>query len=267
MGNLSLAAQTVKENAVDKYVVYIHIVPNGKKYIGITSQRPMQRWANGKGYSKNTLFHRAINKYGWNNIQHIIIAENISKEEACDLEKALIIGCKTTNPKYGYNVSTGGESGTSGVKFGPEFGQKVRDRLATSHPTRGKKFSEETRKKLSNARKGKWSDKQRIALTKVHESMRKQVICLDTGIVYESQTQAALMTGCSQRGIQAACKGEQISSHGMHWAHYAGQTKEEISELLSELNHKKEMVYIIRPVWTKGKRFKLGPDRKRIEIK
>ena len=139
--------------------------------------------------------------------------------------------------------------------------------MGPNHPTRGKKFSEETRRKLSEARKGKWSESQKIALTKVHESMRKPIICLDTGVVYESLTMASKQSRIPDRGIRAACRGEQISSHGLHWAYYTGQTQEEINKLLAELNHKKEMVYIIRPVWSKGKKFKLGPDRKRIEIK
>lgn len=36
-----------------KYIVYVHIFPNGKKYFGITSKAPNQRWENGKGYDKN----------------------------------------------------------------------------------------------------------------------------------------------------------------------------------------------------------------------
>ena len=32
------------------YVVYCHIFPNKKRYVGITSQKPEYRWNNGKGY-------------------------------------------------------------------------------------------------------------------------------------------------------------------------------------------------------------------------
>ena len=252
---------------MDKYAVYIHIVPNGKKYVGITCKKPEHRWANGRGYLKNTLFFKAILKYGWDNIQHIIISDHLTKEEACDLEVALIRGCKTTNPKYGYNISTGGSCGTNGVKYGPEFGEKVRERmLGPANPMRGKRASEETRKKQSLARKGQWSENQRKALTKVHESMRKPVVCLDTGVIYESLSMASKQVGIPNRGIRAACKGEQISSHGLHWAYYTEQTPEELSELLEQLIQKKEMVYKVRTVWTKGKKFKLGPNRKRIVV-
>ena len=37
------------------YTVYMHICPNGKKYIGITKQKPIKRWGyNGINYKKVT---------------------------------------------------------------------------------------------------------------------------------------------------------------------------------------------------------------------
>ena len=128
----------------------------------------------------------------------------------------------------------------------------------------GKKFTSETKEKLSMARKGKWSDRQREALTKVHESMRKPIICLDTGVIYESLTNASKNTGIPPRGIGAVCRGEQISSHGLHWAFYTEQTQDELDKILSDLLIKKENVYKIRRVWSKGKRLIIGSNGKRV---
>ena len=48
------------------FTVYCHTNKiNGKKYIGITSKKPEYRWNNGKGYSTQIVFARAIEKYGW----------------------------------------------------------------------------------------------------------------------------------------------------------------------------------------------------------
>ena len=67
------------------YVVYMHTSPNGKRYVGITSMRPIEkRWKNGYGYKKNIHFWNAINLYGWNNFQHDFLFENLTKEEAKD---------------------------------------------------------------------------------------------------------------------------------------------------------------------------------------
>lgn len=93
------------------YKVYKHIAPNKKVYIGITTQDPPQkRWNNGYGYIQNKHFFRAIKKYGWNNIEHLILYDNLSEEEAKNKEIELIKEAKSNNPKYGYNNSNGGES-------------------------------------------------------------------------------------------------------------------------------------------------------------
>lgn len=42
------------------YIVYKHIAPNSKIYIGITKMNPLKRWDNGRGYSTNKHFSRAI---------------------------------------------------------------------------------------------------------------------------------------------------------------------------------------------------------------
>lgn len=92
------------------YTVYMHTnIVNGKKYIGITCQKPERRWQNGYGYIK-TYFGNAIIKYGWDNFEHEIIADGLSKETACQMEIALIRLFRTNEREYGYNISDGGET-------------------------------------------------------------------------------------------------------------------------------------------------------------
>ena len=66
------------------YSVYMHIFPNGKRYIGITSQKPVEkRWySTGGGYRKCNKMWKAIQKYGWENVEHIVLYENLSKAMA-----------------------------------------------------------------------------------------------------------------------------------------------------------------------------------------
>lgn len=52
---------------------------------------------------------KAIEKYGWNNIEHIILFSNLTKEEANLKEEQLIEEYETTNREKGYNISAGGE--------------------------------------------------------------------------------------------------------------------------------------------------------------
>ena len=94
------------------YTVYMHINKvNNKKYVGITSQKVEKRWKNGLGY-EDQVFGRAIQKYGWDNFEHLIICENITQSEAFNKEQELIQLHNTTDPSHGYNKSDGGESGS-----------------------------------------------------------------------------------------------------------------------------------------------------------
>lgn len=148
--------------------MYKHISPNNKVYIGITSRNPKLRWNNGNGYRSNTYFWNSIKKYGWDNFEHEIIAEHLTKEEACDLEKSLIKEYNSTNRINGFNISIGGEYPNSGgthivseeqkLKMRKLYlGRKISDKqkLKISKTLTGRKFSDETRKKLSELRIGK----------------------------------------------------------------------------------------------------------------
>lgn len=93
----------------NNYCVYAHKFPNDKYYIGLTRQKPECRWGcNGNGY-KGQLVYDAIIQYGWNNIEHIIVKDNLTLKEAQELEKELIFECDAIN--NGYNISIGGGSG------------------------------------------------------------------------------------------------------------------------------------------------------------
>lgn len=130
---------------MNNYTLYIHIVPNNKVYIGITSNVPKIRWGHGgKGYFGHKYFWSAIQKYGWDNIKHEIIATNLTKQEACQMEINMIAKYQSNNPLYGYNLSSGGEF-NSGFHYErtPESIERIR-KMNT-----GKKHSEETKKKIS----------------------------------------------------------------------------------------------------------------------
>lgn len=46
------------------YIVYRHVSPDNKMYVGITCQKINRRWENGNGYRSNPYFTRAIKKLG-----------------------------------------------------------------------------------------------------------------------------------------------------------------------------------------------------------
>ena len=89
------------------YCVYVHEFPNGKRYVGITGTDPEKRFIGGTGYKNQPKVYRAIEKYGWGNINHRIIISGITKEQAQGLERYLIGELNTIED--GYNVATGGD--------------------------------------------------------------------------------------------------------------------------------------------------------------
>ena len=79
------------ENKQKTYSVYIHTIPNGKVYVGITSRKPEKRWNYGYGYANNKHFDQAIRKYGWDSIKHEIVASGLSRSEAEKMERKFIV--------------------------------------------------------------------------------------------------------------------------------------------------------------------------------
>lgn len=132
------------------YIVYKHTTPSNKVYIGITSRKPHQRWEGGIGYSHNVYFSSAIKKYGWNNIKHEILFENLTKEEAERKEIELIAYYDSTNRKKGYNISNGGNLTSKETR--EKISKALKGRTA---PNKGKPMSEEQKKKIGKAHKGK----------------------------------------------------------------------------------------------------------------
>lgn len=106
------------------WTVYKHTAPNGKVYIGITGQKVKKRWQNGHGY-EGQIFYRAIKKYGWENINHEILFEGLTKKQAGEMEQHLIEKYDCIIPK-GYNKSKGGEYGFSGAHHSVETRKKVK---------------------------------------------------------------------------------------------------------------------------------------------
>lgn len=218
-----------------KYYVYKHTFPNNKVYIGITRQEPEKRWKNGLGYNAHQpIMKRAIKKYGWQNIKHEILFENLTKEQACKKEIELITLYDSTNKQKGYNVSQGGE-GTTGVK--PTIESKEKNRIAHL----GKKASLETRKKISESNKGKHNKKRseeqkkkisentknamknpelrkRLSeLAKNRKNNTKKVKCIETNKICQTIREASKDTNIGAWSIGRNCLGKTKTAGNLHW--------------------------------------------------
>lgn len=114
---------------VKTWIVYKHVSPSNKVYVGITSQSNIKRrWFRGSGYNRCPIFMKAILKYGWDNIKHQVLFTNLTEARAKNLEKDLIRHYK--NLGISYNITDGGDG------------------------TLGKPCPEELRRRLSEERRG-----------------------------------------------------------------------------------------------------------------
>ena len=86
------------------YCVYAHInKSNGRTYVGMTGQNPLERFNNGFGYISNKEFYADIKEYGWDNFDHMILEDCLTKSEACKLERVYIDLLDAKDPINGYN--------------------------------------------------------------------------------------------------------------------------------------------------------------------
>ena len=87
--------------------------------------------------------YNAILKYGWDNIEHEYFTTQ-SKDLMFYWEKILIYYHNSTNKKFGYNKTGGGEHNT-------EFSEDTIKKMSES--AKGRKMSEETKSKISKSLK------------------------------------------------------------------------------------------------------------------
>ena len=91
------------------YDVYEHVFPDGKRYIGLSKNVSVRWQNNGAGYMNNKKMRTAIEKYGWENVQHNIIETGLTRAQAQKKEMELIDKYDTID--NGYNIAAGGTAG------------------------------------------------------------------------------------------------------------------------------------------------------------
>lgn len=228
------------------YTVYVHInKANGKRYYGQTKRKVQDRWQAGEGYKKHQpVFYNAILKYGWDGFEHIIIADNLTINEANKLETELIAKHHTLSHEHGYNILYGGGNRTlpesvrqkikeahTGMVSGPcseERKRKIGDanrgrvfsaeaRQRMSRGQKGKKYSEDTKKQKSEQLKREWA----LGLRKPNPKpspLRKPIIAINLLTKEETRfdciCEAAKALNIHRPSISSVLTGNQKTTKG-----------------------------------------------------
>ena len=73
----------------NNFSVYQHVTPDGMYYFGAT-QNVERRWSRNGAEYKGTALQPYIEKFGWDNIKHIVLFKDQTKENALWIENFLI---------------------------------------------------------------------------------------------------------------------------------------------------------------------------------
>ena len=199
------------------YCIYTHTnKTNGKVYVGLTSMSPEKRWRKGKRYKEGTHFRNAVDKYGWDNFEHEIIKDGLTKEEASYWEQYYISFYNSSDRQYGYNMSFGGEHG------GHPQTEEARKKISKNgyhQGMKGKRHSDETKRKMSESRNGrKFSDesKEKLRIAALN-NVGRLFLCVELNQIFDNLNEANKITACSKSAIVRCCQDKQSQSKGYHW--------------------------------------------------
>lgn len=196
---------------------------NNRSYIGQTNnldRRLAEHRASSKAY-----ISKSIRKNGFSNFSITILQENLTLDQANDLEQHYISLFKSIFPS-GYNLNTGGKR----YQMLPCIAKKI------SRSLTGRLFSDEHKNRISISAKQRLSDprnnprygikhsKEAIKQNLFSQKTRKQIICINTGIYYNSLRQASKLTGINRESIGLASQNKldregypRNTAGGMKW--------------------------------------------------
>lgn len=212
-------------------------------YIGLTSTnlqlRKKRHYNDALSNKTNSDFHKALREFKKTDFLWEIIEDNIPIEQLGEREKYWIQYYNSYH--NGYNMNSGGANGDNfrnWRKNNPELvsyyakigNQKMKEKL--------KQNPQLEQQRKENAKKGsinyynthKEEVKQKSYetylkhkktanknLIEANKKRSKKVLCIETGIIYESAPVAAKENNLSQGNISSVCRGERKTCGKRHW--------------------------------------------------
>lgn len=233
---------------MNNWSIYVHINKiNNKKYVGQTNNIKARWQSNGYYYHDSPYFYRAIQKYGWDNFQHIILKQNLTQQEANYWEEYYITDFYKSNIRQnGYNLKGGGGGlGHPNQETLNKMSQAQRKRYLNMSLEEKEKVKQNCKKMnqiylkntskediLKNSQPGRiaankyWEEhpeEQRKHMDKMRkigiEKTSKAVYCIETGQTYSSSQQAARALGKTDGShIRKSCRNQgKTKGFGYHW--------------------------------------------------
>lgn len=201
---------------------------NGKKYIG-QSVDIQSRWVKHKSELKNNshdndYLQKSWNKYGEDNFKFYVM-EFCDIDRLDELEVYYIDLYETLNRDKGYNLTSGGSYNKrysfetrlkmSQAQIGHTVSAESRMKISKNHADcsgnnngmYGKKHTDEAKRKISEANKGRISFRRN----------RTNVYCIELGKVFNDSTEAGKELNIDSSAVLKCCRGERKTCGGYHW--------------------------------------------------
>ena len=155
----------------NNYSVYQHVTPDGMYYFGQTNDIK-RRWRNNGAEYKTTSLYPYIEKYGWDNIQHIVLFKDQTKENALWIEDFLITTAQEDgvciNKNRSGNISK--EEGYS-QEYYEQNKQQIREKQNQYYET-NKEQIQERHKQYYETNKGQISEQKK----QYYETNKEQIL-------------------------------------------------------------------------------------------
>lgn len=196
-------------------------IKNGKVYIGLTTKTLEHRRKihERDSKTKNTYFYRAMRKHGIESFRWEVLDDSAQTiEELEELERFYIKQYESfDNKSKGYNTQSGGNSL---YQITEEERRKRQERVKGTNnpmygvpcPHKGRKFSEEHRKKISESLKGR----KLPTIMGGNNYNAKKVRNITTGEMFDTIMEASKKYNTSRTNIGRACR-TGYNARGCKW--------------------------------------------------
>lgn len=211
------------ENHYNCIYLYINKI-NNKKYVGQTNNF-YRRHKNHTNINNNKYpIDRALNKYGEENFEIIILKENLETQCLLNLWEMYYINKYECLSKNGYNISSGGNNGNPLAGKSEEEILKINKKK--SNALIGKKKSEKHKENIRKSKIGNQNAKGRITTSEWIEKQRKSQHTkkvyqynLDNILikVWESAHEIQRELGFSQSKISECCRKKRKTAYKFIW--------------------------------------------------
>jgi hypothetical protein len=187
-----------------KYYTYAHYTADTKElfYVGKGTVHKQSKFHRARAkVGRNPYWQNKVNKHGGFEVQILSLWE--TEQEAFEHEK-LLIQCfdKLTN------LTTGGEGNSGRV-------QSEQEKIKRANAIRGQKRTQETLQRMSEAQKV--NTKAKEILDAQRELTKKKVLCVETGVLYNSLTEAGRFAKIPFQNISKVCLGKRPKAGGYTW--------------------------------------------------